>query len=55
MENNEPHQKYMDNGYFITIEESYNTPYGIKLCPTIKVTGLGQVKILQRIKHAINS
>jgi anti-repressor protein len=47
---NIPTQKGIDLGLFVVIESVYNTAYGKKISFTPKVTGKGQVYIVQRIK-----
>jgi len=48
---NQPCQRYIDNGYFETIERTINNPDGsTRITITTKITGLGQVKLHQKIK-----
>lgn len=48
---NQPCQKYIDNGYFETIERTISNPNGsTRITITTKVTGLGQVKLTSKIK-----
>lgn len=51
MKNNVPYQKYIDNGYFELIEYSYKTPYGEKLTTKTLITGLGQIKIIEKLRN----
>lgn len=52
--NNEPYQKYIDNGYFEVIEYSYKTPYGEKLGTKTLITGIGQVRIVEKLRKEFN-
>ena len=50
----EPYQEYIDRGYFVVEEKPVNTPYGVILSKTTKVTPKGQVYIIEReIKERI--
>ena len=51
----EPYQKYVNNGYFVVEEKPFKTPYGEKLGRTTKVTGLGQVKIISKLKSELQA
>lgn len=46
----EPYQKFVDNGVFVVEEKTINTPYGVKITKTTKVTPLGQVKIIEKLR-----
>ena len=46
----EPYQQYVDKGYFVVEEKPIDTPYGVKLVRTTKVTPKGQVYIIERLK-----
>ena len=48
--NNEPYQKYIDNGYFEIIERPIHTSEGILLKFTTKVLPKGQAYIINRLK-----
>lgn len=50
MKDNEPYQKYINEKYFQVEEYTANTPYGTKLCKKTVVTGLGQIKLVQKLK-----
>ena len=50
MKNNVPYQKYIDNKYFEIIEYTYHTPYGEKLGTKTLVTGLGQIRIVEKLR-----
>jgi len=51
MKKNIPYQKYIDNGYFKTIEQVFKTPYGDKLNVKTLITGVGQIKIINKLKE----
>ena len=55
MKNNIPYQKYIDNNYFEIVEYTYKTPYGEKLTTKTLITGLGQVKIIEKLRKEINN
>ena len=46
----EPYQSAVDKGYFVVEEKSVKTPYGAKLAQTTKVTPLGQIKIIEKLR-----
>lgn len=48
MKNNEPYQTYVDRGYFVVDEYSYETPYGTRLGHTTKITPAGQVWLVNK-------
>jgi phage antirepressor YoqD-like protein len=50
MKDNEPYQKYINEKYFQIEEYTVTTPYGVKLCKKTAVTGLGQIKLIQKLK-----
>ena len=50
MSNNIPYQKYIDNGYFEVMEVVKSSAYGEKIFPKTLVTGLGQIKLVQKLK-----
>ena len=49
----EPYQQYVDKGYFVVEEKPIDTPYGVKLVRTTKVTPKGQVYIMEILKKEI--
>lgn len=51
---NEPTQYAMNQKLFVLEEKSIDTPYGIKLCKTMKITPKGQVRIVEKIKKEYN-
>jgi Rha family phage regulatory protein len=51
----EPSQSAMNSGYFVVEETNINTPYGIKLNKTTKVTPKGQIYIIEKLKKEKNS
>lgn len=55
MSNNQPYQKYLDNGYFKVIETTKHTPYGDKVFCKTMVTGKGQVYIVQFVKSKMSN
>lgn len=54
IKDNKPYQKYIDNGYFEIIEYSYNTPYGSKFGIKTLITGIGQIKIIEKLRNKNN-
>ena len=50
MENNTPYQKYMDNGIFEVIEQTYKTPYGDKTSLKTLITGRGQIVLTETLR-----
>lgn len=50
----EPHQVYIDKGYFIVEEKTINTSYGVKLIKTCKCTPKGQIAIVERFRKELN-
>ena len=55
MKSNIPYQKYIDNNYFEIVEYAYKTPYGEKLTTKTLITGLGQVKIIEKLRKELNN
>ena len=55
MKSNIPYQKYIDNNYFEIVEYTYKTPYGEKLTTKTLITGLGQVKIIEKLRKELNN
>lgn len=51
MKNNQPYQRYIDNGYFEIIEYNKKTPYGDKIFTKTLITGLGQIKIIETLRN----
>lgn len=49
----EPYQSAVDKGYFVVEEKNVKTPYGVKLTQTTKVTPLGQIKIIEKLRKEI--
>ena len=52
MSNNNPYQKYIDNGMFKVIEVVKKTPYGTKVFTKTLITGVGQIKLLEKIRES---
>lgn len=52
MNNNNPYQKYIDNGMFKVIEVVKKTPYGTKVFTKTLITGVGQIKLLEKIRES---
>lgn len=50
----EPYQEYIYRGHFVVEEKPVNTPYGVILSKTTKVTPKGQVYIIERLKKEYN-
>ncbi|MCM1276986.1 MAG: phage antirepressor [Lachnospiraceae bacterium] len=48
--NNEPYQKYIDNGIFVVKELTYSTPYGQQVATKTYVTGKGQIFIAETLR-----
>ena len=48
--NNEPYQRYIEQGIFEYKEYTYKTPYGSKICHKTLVTGKGQVYIVEKLR-----
>ena len=55
MKSNIPYQKYIDNNYFEIVEYTYKTPYGEKLTTKTLITGLGQIKIIEKLRKELNN
>ena len=51
MSNNNPYQSYVERKWFEIIETVKHTPYGDKLFTKTMVTGLGQIKIIEKLKE----
>lgn len=51
MDNNQPYQKYIDNGVFKVREYVFNTPYGSKTGVKTYVTGKGQIYIIEKLRE----
>ena len=50
MKDNEPHQKYIDNGVFEYVEYTYKTPYGEKLGHKTKISPKGQIYLVEKLR-----
>lgn len=50
MSNNNPYQRFIDQGFFQLKEITKNTPYGDKIFLKTLVTGKGQIYIIQKLK-----
>jgi anti-repressor protein len=50
----EPYQSAMNQGLFVVEEKSINTPYGVKLTKTTKVTPKGQVFIIEKLRKEVS-
>lgn len=48
--NNEPYQKYINDGIFDLVECTYRTPYGEKAATKTVVTGKGQIYITEKLR-----
>ena len=55
MANNNPYQKFIDNGYFELVETTKTTSYGDKLFTKTMVKGKGQIKIVELLKERVKS
>lgn len=51
MNDNKPYQKYVDQGLFRMIEQSFKTAYGDKVGFKTLVTGKGQVVIVEKLRE----
>lgn len=51
----EPYQSSINQGLFLVEEKSINTPYGVKLTKTTKVTPKGQVFIIEKLRKEMVS
>ena len=51
----EPYQSAMNQGLFVVEEKSINTPYGVKLTKTTKVSPKGQVFIIEKLRKEMVS
>ena len=50
MKDNEPYQKYIDNGVFEYVEYTYKTPYGEKLGHKTKISPRGQIYLVEKLR-----
>lgn len=50
MEDNKPYQKYVEQGLFSLIEQTFKTPYGDKIGFKTLVTGKGQITIVEKLR-----
>jgi phage antirepressor YoqD-like protein len=50
MEDNKPYQKYIEQGLFSLIEQTFKTPYGDKVGFKTLVTGKGQITIVEKLR-----
>ena len=50
MKDNEPYQKYIDNGVFEYVEYTYKTPYGEKLGHKTKISPKGQIYLVEKLR-----
>lgn len=50
----EPYQAYINNKYFVVEEKPISTPFGEKLVKTTKITPLGQLKIIAKLKKELS-
>lgn len=50
MRGNEPYQRYIESGFFVIEQKPYDTPYGVRLTRTTKVTPRGQAYIIKRLE-----
>lgn len=55
MKDNQPYQKYRTEGYFKVIEAPFKTPYGIRIGSKTLITGIGQIKILNKLKSSFGT
>lgn len=55
MQNNEPYQQYVNQGYFKLIEKTNNTPYGPTIYTQTLVTGKGQIWIIEQLRKEFGS
>lgn len=49
----EPSQRGMNMGLFVVEEKNVDTPYGLKLTSTTKVTPKGQIHIIEKLKQEL--
>lgn len=52
MNNNNPYQKYINNGMFKVVEVVKKTPYGTKVFTKTLITGVGQIRLLEKIRES---
>ena len=50
MKDNEPYQRYIDNGVFEYVEYTYKTPYGEKLGHKTKISPKGQIYLVEKLR-----
>ena len=50
MKDNEPYQKYINNGVFEYVEYTYKTPYGEKLGHKTKISPKGQIYLVEKLR-----
>jgi anti-repressor protein len=55
MKDNQPYQKYKTEGYFKVVEVPFKTPYGIRIGSKTLITGIGQIKILNKLKSSFGT
>lgn len=55
MKDNQPYQKYKTEGYFKVIEVPFKTPYGVRIGSKTLITGIGQIKILNKLKSSFGT
>lgn len=48
---NEPYQRFVKQGLFKVIEQTYTTPFGIRLSKKIMITGKGQIYFINKLKY----
>lgn len=54
MNSNISYQKYIDSKWFEVIEVVKQTSYGDKVFSKTMVTGLGQIKIVEKVREKLN-
>ena len=47
---NEPYQRFVKQGLFKVIEQTYKTPFGIRLSKKTMITGKGQIYFINKLK-----
>lgn len=48
---NEPYQRFVKQGLFKVIEQTYTTPFGIRLSKKTMITGKGQIYFINKLKY----
>lgn len=48
---NEPYQRFVKQGLFKVIEQTYTTPFGTKLSKKTMITGKGQIYFINKLKN----